>query len=148
MGWPLPWPFRRHDSNTRHIWGYTFQWTPQHLTPESMHPLKFTYDELGEECLNRLDAISPPPNSSLPRNQSQKATDKEPPKRDLYALLRDHAGEDKKLNELWEEVNTIPEWVDWEQIARGQDVFYRYAGPALTAVSSSLSSLLILTPHS
>jgi hypothetical protein len=28
-------------------------------------------------------------------------------------LLRDHAEEDPKLNELWTEINTVPEWVDW-----------------------------------
>jgi hypothetical protein len=107
------------------------------MTAEEMHPLKYSYDVLGEECLNRLDAISPPTTGELPRSRSRtpgKASAEPPPKRDLYALLRDHAPEDEKLGELWEEVNTIPDWVDWDQIARGQDVFYRYGGVALTAV--------------
>ena len=107
------------------------------MSPEEMHPLKFSYDVLGEACLNRLDAISPPASGELPRNQSRtsaKEGKEEPPKRDLYALLRDHASEDEDLKQLWEEVNTIPDWVDWEQIARGQEVFYRYGGVALTAV--------------
>jgi hypothetical protein len=102
-----------------------------------MHPLKYSYDVLAEECLNRLDAISPPATGELPRSRSRVPTKEKAehaPKRDLYALLRDHASEDEKLGELWEEVNTIPEWVDWDQIARGQDVFYRYGGVALTAV--------------
>lgn len=123
----IPNPFRHHNANTRHCWGYTFQWTPLHLPEEALHPLKFSYDVLGEECLNRLDAISPPSNSDLPK---QKVA------RDLYALLRDNAASDGKLGELWEQVNTVPEWVDWAQIERGQDVFYRYGGVALTAVSS------------
>jgi hypothetical protein len=98
------------------------------MTPEELHPLKYSYDVLGEECLNRLDRISPPITGELPRNRSrtQAKVDGDPPaKRDLYALLREHAPEDEKLGELWAEVNTIPEWVDWDQIARGQDVFYR-----------------------
>lgn len=99
------------------------------MTEQEMHPLKFTYDVLGEECLNRLDEISPPVTVELPRNAS-----KEKVNRDLYALLRDNASKDEKLAELWTQVNTIPEWVDWEQIERGQDVFYRYGGVALTAV--------------
>jgi hypothetical protein len=41
---------------------------------------------------------------------------KQVPKRDLYALLRDHASDDEKLGELWNEVNTVPHWVDWDQI--------------------------------
>ena len=135
---PWPNPFKRADENTRHIWGYTFQWSPLHMTPEEMHPLKFTYDKVAEDALNALDRISPPATGELPRNQSRvptKANAAPPPKRDLYALLRDHHAEDPALAALWEEVNTIPDWVDWDQIARGQDVFYRYGGVALTAVS-------------
>ncbi|KAB8294888.1 hypothetical protein EYC80_006848 [Monilinia laxa] len=136
MAWPNP--FRRNDENTRHVWGYTFQWTPEHLTEEQMHPMKFSYDVLAEECLNRLDKISPPTSGELPRNQSRfpnRKESEERPKRDLYALLRDHSFEDEKLGKLWEEVNTIPDWVDWDQIGRGQDVFYRYGGAALTGLA-------------
>lgn len=56
------------------------------------------------------------------------------PARDLYALLEDHADEDPKLKLLWAQVNTVPEWVDWEQIKRGQEVFYRYGLPILNVV--------------
>ena len=55
--------------------------------------------------------------------------------RDLYALLRDNADKDPKLKQLWDEVNTVPEWVDWEQIRRGQDVFYRYGGANFTGLA-------------
>lgn len=125
----IPNPFRRRDANTRRCWGYTFQWTPGHMTEEQMHPLKFSYDVLGEECLNILDEISPPVRMELPRSQGKMKVD-----RDLYAILRDNRSEHEKLAELWQQVNTIPDWVDWEQIARGQDVFYRYGGLALTGV--------------
>ena len=57
MAWPNP--FRKHDENTRNVWGYTFQWTPNHFTEEEMHPLKYSYDVLAEEALNKLDEISP-----------------------------------------------------------------------------------------
>lgn len=128
--------FGRVDENARHVWGYTFQWTPQHMTKEQMYPLKYSYDTLGEEALNRLDKISPARDAALPRNQPRSPSEKDntAPKRDLYALLRDHASEDEVLGKLWDEVNTIPSWVDWDQIARGQNVFYRYGGAALTAV--------------
>jgi len=101
--------------------------------------MKFSYDRLGEAALDRLNEISPPPRSALPRNstkyaeaapsseRSVEAVDS-PPKRDLYILLRDNADKDETLAKLWKEVNTVPEWVDWDQIARGQDVFYRYGG--------------------
>ena len=105
--------------------------------------MKYSYDVLGEEALNSLDMISPPLSNELPRNQSrapgQKGETK--PKRDLYALLKGYHTQDPKLEELWKEVNAIPDWVDWEQISRGQEVFYRYGGVALTAVSSQSPSL-------
>ena len=136
MAWPNP--FRRKDENTRSKWGYTFQWTPNHLSEEQLNPMKYSYDVLGEECLNRLDEISPPVSVELPRNQSRtsKETNTIQPKRDLYALIRDqrHKAGNEKLLEIWNEVNDIPDWVDWDQIARGQEVFYRYAGVALTSV--------------
>ena len=134
-------------ANSDRYWGHTFELTSDHLTLEEVQPLKHSYDVLGEECLERLNEISPPPRSALPRNNSQasqkpnnpaveegKAAEKEP-QRDLYALLRDNASKDPKLNELWTEVNTIPPWVDWDQIARGQDVFYRYGGAAFTGLA-------------
>ncbi|KAI4926618.1 hypothetical protein J4E85_006912 [Alternaria conjuncta] len=140
--------FQRRTANTKDCWGYRFEWTPEHLTPEQMKPMKFSYDVLAEECLDRLNAISPPHKGALPRNDSNRAAlssvpgteeeKKEPlpvPKRDLYALLEENHNSDPKLAELWREVHTVPDWVDWEQIARGQDVFYRYGGPALTGLT-------------
>lgn len=103
-----------------------------------MHPLKFSYDTLGEKCYERLNEISPPSNKNLPRNNSQFTQDvKQDEKkahRDLYALFKEHH-DDQILTKLWNEVNTIPEWVDWDQIARGQDVFYRYGGANLTGLA-------------
>ncbi|KAF2708391.1 hypothetical protein K504DRAFT_482789 [Pleomassaria siparia CBS 279.74] len=140
-------PLRKKTENTRECWGYEFEWTDDHLTVEQSEKLKNSYDVLGEECLDRLNAISPPEDSSLPRSNSQqqpspldKTTEEknEPlplPKRDLYALLKEHQATDPKLAQLWQEVNTVPSWVDWAQIERGQDVFYRYGGPALTGLT-------------
>ena len=151
MAWPNP--LRRRDENTRSCWGYTFQLTPEHLNPEQMHPLKFSYDRLGEEALKKLDVISPLSNVQTSHKDTQntgktnehqsehlnKAMKDEKPvaglKRDLYALLRDNASTDDVLNKLWSEANTIPSWVDWEKVARGQDVFYRYGGPAFTGLA-------------
>jgi hypothetical protein len=123
--------------------------TDEHLTPAQCAPLKRSYDELGERVLARLNEISPPPSKDLPRKQSQfsKAvpgelhTESDPgekpkvPQRDLYALLKEHAEHDDLLQQFWKEVNTVPDWVDWAQIERGQDVFYRYGGACLTGLA-------------
>lgn len=126
----------------RQIWGYDFVWTDDHINPDAKHPMKYTYDKLGEEALKRLDQISPPPLFSSARQAIEsKRTDKDsiqqppPPKRDLFALLRDNAAHDEVVGKLWEEVNYVPEWVNWEQIERGQKVFYRYAVGALTGLA-------------
>lgn len=108
--------------------------------------MKQSYDMLGEKALEKLDRISPPPSSGLPRslvrNEAKPAfnshgTGEQAPegKRDLYALLRQNAFNDEALGQLWVEVNTVPSWVCWDQIARGQDCFYRYGGPVLTGLA-------------
>ncbi|KAF2447066.1 hypothetical protein P171DRAFT_409430 [Karstenula rhodostoma CBS 690.94] len=139
-------PFRRRTENTRYCWGYEFEWTEGHLTDEKAKALKHSYDVLGEQCLDRLNEISPPTSGTLPRREDPPPTavtgtdeeekEKRPlPQRDLYVLLRDNHEADPKLHELWDEVNSVPPWVDWAQIKRGQDVFYRYGGPALTGLT-------------
>jgi len=105
-----------------------------------MYPLKFSYDVLGEKALERLNEISPTPRSVLPRSNSQARKNQDVKEeqnqahRDLFAILRDHK-DDPNLRELWTQVNTVPEWVDWEQVSRGQDVFYRYGGANLTGLA-------------
>lgn len=83
-----------------------------------------TYDSLADECVQILNKIPTGGDSNKPF------------KKDLYGLLKEHADEDPKLRQLWDEVNQVPEWVDWAQIQRGQEVFFRYALPILNVVSS------------
>lgn len=111
--------------------------------------MKHSYDQLADQALQRLDAISPPQKPRLPRTgteleaaakSSQDAPSKAenaaiPPARDLYLLLRDNADGDDILRQLWDEVNTVPDWVDWDQISRGQDVFYRYGSANITGLA-------------
>ena len=127
--------FSRWSSNWRNCWGYEFEWTPEHLTADQLRPLIFTYDVLGSEALDRLDQISPPPKPRISDQLPQEAGKK--PRRDLYEILKDNTDKDEKLRQLWEQVTTVPDWVDWDQIERGQNVFYRYGGPTIVAVSPS-----------
>lgn len=141
MSWPNP--LRKSDAHTRTVFGYTFQLTKHHLTPDQMDPMKQSYDMLGEQALERLDVISPPLRSAPRRNKDEakpalNPTGEHPPeegKRDLYILLRQNAVSDQVLGRLWAEVNTVPPWVCWDQIARGQDCFYRYGGPVLNGLA-------------
>ncbi|KAI9035818.1 oxygenase MpaB family protein [Aspergillus affinis] len=127
-------PTSKHDKgDIYHHWGYSFRWTDLHTSPEQLQPRMFTYDKLVDECLERLDEISPP--KSAPRSASGPPEASKGPKRDLYSLLEEHAKEDPKLDQLWTEINTVPEWVDWDQIKRGQEVFFRYGLPILNVLS-------------
>ncbi|KAI0973129.1 hypothetical protein F4678DRAFT_428021 [Xylaria arbuscula] len=57
------------------------------------------------------------------------------PRRDLYESIQEYASKDEKIGRLWNEVNTVPAWVDWDQIERGQRVFFRYGGPAINTLT-------------
>ncbi|KAL7624018.1 hypothetical protein AAE478_005575 [Parahypoxylon ruwenzoriense] len=128
----------RHIDNYgwREQWGMKFKWTPEHPTPEGLMPLIHTYDTVATEAVERLDEISPPSYAvELYKHGGVRLYPGKRMKRDLYDLLRQHATSNEKVRSLWSEVNTVPDWVDWEQIEKGQRVFYRYGGPAITAVS-------------
>ena len=111
-----------------------------------MDPLKQSYDTLGEKAWEKLDSMSPQPPSTLLQNpfrfeadpaRELHGTDKKSSegKRDIYVLLQQNSLKDEALGQLWAEVNTVPSWVCWDQIARGQDCFYRYGGPVLTGLA-------------
>ena len=150
-------------------YGFKFHWTPDHLTPEQMRPLMFTYDVLATDALEVFDNLPSSPSSSLdsskqettasadsapenlsaaaqpPNEKGQQHNHHQPPKkpphsRDLYSLLSTHHPTNQTLSSLWTQVHTIPPWVDWAQIARGQQVFYRYAIPSV--ISLTFQSLL------
>ena len=136
--------FGRRDETTCTVWGYTFQETSEHPSKQDTAAMKTSYDTLGEKVLDRLNTLYPPKSSTQDVVEAQEksaagidipSADSKPHKRDLYLLLRDHALEDEVLERFWTEVNKVPPWVCWNQIERGQEVFYRYGGPALTGLA-------------
>ena len=100
-------------------WNYSFRWTEKHLSPLQLNPLRYTYDELGAAALEKLQNISA-------QNDSAKDMRKAGERLDLYAVLRENHETDPVLQKFWGELHTVPEWVDWEQIARGQKFFCTY----------------------
>lgn len=108
------------------ICGHDFIWTAQHPQIAGIQELLYTYDKLATDSLDILDGISPP-NSKDGRKCPMS-------QRDLYSLLQEHHGKNETLNALWTEINTIPEWVDWERIERGQKLVYQYHGQMLLGV--------------
>ncbi|KAL6855323.1 hypothetical protein ACO1O0_006464 [Amphichorda felina] len=115
--------YNQEPGTPGHVWGYDFMWTNMHPKVEDVQTLLYTYDDLAVDALNRIDSISPPgPKDGRRCPMSQ---------RDLYALLKEHASSDEVLGKLWKQVTDIPDWVDWEQIERGQKVVYQYHGQML-----------------
>ena len=112
-------PFRVHTSSTKNAWDYVFDLTPSHPSQERMDDMKHTYDEIGERAYIRLSELR---SSTGVDAQGEK----QPNKSDLYHQLIENAPSDQVLSTFWHRVNHVPSWVDWEQIARGQDCFYRY----------------------
>lgn len=92
-------------------WSHKFIRTDHHLDPGTMRDLRHDYDELGAKTLERLLNI---------RKEQNK-------KDELYELLEQYQDQDDTLSQFWRETRTVPEWVDWAQLARGQEFFYRYA---------------------
>ncbi|KAL6717476.1 hypothetical protein ACLMJK_005391 [Lecanora helva] len=134
----IPERWLKRSGNYRRAWGYSFHLTDDHLTEDEMYPMKFSYDTLGEEAYTILNDLS---QLQLKGISGSGVSSKEPggkstdSNRDLYILLRDNADANETLSKLWNEVKRVPPWVDWAQIARGQDVFYRYGGPILTGLA-------------
>lgn len=123
------------DPNDMTVYGYKIKWGPLHHSPEDLHRLIHTYDTVASEAVERLDELVPPAPVAPRKNIEETVEPKDIKKhRDLYKLVQEHAKTDEKVGKLWDEINTVPEWVDWESIERGQKVFWRYGGPALTAV--------------
>lgn len=126
-------------------WGERFYWTPKHHKPKDLQKLIHKYDVVASEALERLDEIVPPPYAHKPAqvNVEEKNIEgglkpdgEKKERRDLYELMAKYADKDEKIGRLWTEIHTVPEWVSWEQIERGQKVFWRYGGPSLTTVSN------------
>ena len=103
-------------------WGYVFKWTPEHIPAAEIAAQKKQYDELGSAALERLLEIGNAQTASA--GEKGAAAPRRP---DLYATLKEHHGDDAVLRRFWEQTHAVPDWVDWEQLRRGQRVFYRYS---------------------
>ncbi|KAI1428736.1 hypothetical protein F5Y12DRAFT_628980 [Xylaria sp. FL1777] len=128
------------EGTWQEYWGVRFKWTSRHLTPEQLKPLIHSYDKVATEAVERIHEIMAPPNiESSSRNEETRRTTKtdgeRKPRWDMYELIQEYASKDEKIGKLWNEVNTVPEWVDWDQIERGQKIFFRYGGPAISTLT-------------
>jgi hypothetical protein len=109
-----------------------------------MEPLRHQMDSLASDCVEPLSELAAAAAAEEAEGVSiTDASEKQPStgkpdllKTDMYALLRDNHNKNEALEALWKQVTTIPDWVDWDQIDRGQRVYYRYGQPMTIAVGS------------
>lgn len=118
----------KKNENHRERWGYSFQWTDKHLPREEIDILRAHYDELGSAALERLQAIVAQTKVDTTTAGAHPST-----KPDLYTVLSEHHKEDEILEKFWDELHSVPEWVDWKQLERAQKFFARYAVANSTA---------------
>jgi hypothetical protein len=53
-------------------------------------------------------------------------------KHDLFDILQAGTKTDPVLAQFWSDVNSVPDWVHWPQLERGQRVFHRYILASIT----------------
>ncbi len=112
-------------------WGYVFRWTEDHIGKEESDTLRSSHDKLGSAAYEKLKDIIAQITAS--ENEQGISTHNHHAV-DFYTILRDHHREDATLDELWNELNSVPEWVNWKQIERGQKFFARYAVANITSL--------------
>ena len=137
----IPNAFRSWSPTTQDAWAYVFDLTTSHPTRLEMNKLKHSIDTVGEAAFARLsDLRRQEQQRSRKESEALSRENDEPGATDTYHQLKRYAHFDANLRKLWDCMNLVPAWVDWEQIARGQDVFYRY-GPSFL-IGLAFQSLL------
>lgn len=112
-------------------WDYQISLNDHHLSDEEYESLMDSHDELGSAAHAKLTAIS---NDIQASSETKTPSTKLHHSTDLYSVLRDHHQQDEVLQKLWDELYSVPDWVDWEQIERGQKFFARYALANITGL--------------
>ncbi|CCG84036.1 protein of unknown function [Taphrina deformans PYCC 5710] len=100
------------------LWNIEFRWTELHQNPSQLASMRHSVDQLADAAFRELALV--------PKQAAYEALEAAIDSKDVARYPNCH--------KLWHQVHTVPEWVDFEQIRRGQDVFFRYAGAAFTGL--------------
>ncbi|KAG0340245.1 hypothetical protein BG004_006490 [Podila humilis] len=92
-------------------WDYDIMWSTKHFRASQLEPLRQIGDVLADNALAALDIK---------------------PGQDALVAMREYTSRpvEEQLSDaprkLLEQLMTVPEWVDWEKVKRGQDVYWKY----------------------
>ncbi|KAG0214789.1 hypothetical protein BGX28_001424 [Mortierella sp. GBA30] len=92
-------------------WDYDIMWTENHLPASRLEPLRSLGDTLADDAMEALHI-----NAGEDALQALLA----------YTARPEHEQSSPAPRELLKQVVTIPDWVDWNQLQRGQQVYWRY----------------------
>ncbi|KAF9580467.1 hypothetical protein BGW38_002883 [Lunasporangiospora selenospora] len=113
-----------------YFYGEDIIWTKHHLRPSQLEPLRKIGDDLSDNALEAL---------KIKRDD------------DVYDALMDYVSKPESEQEssaprlLLEEMTRVPDWVDWDQVYRGQQVFWKYFPPiTIILVYNSIINALAL----
>ncbi|CAI6099302.1 unnamed protein product [Clonostachys chloroleuca] len=112
----------RTNGESVNWYGFKFSWTPYHQMPDELSHYLYTFDHLSAQALDALDSLCPSSRKDNPHSK------------DTFNILKECAHEDPHVRELLQEIHTVPHWIDWDQIERGQRVLWRYALPSITCL--------------
>ncbi|KAK5821064.1 hypothetical protein F5H01DRAFT_412209 [Linnemannia elongata] len=93
------------------FWDYDIMWTEMHLPASRLEPLRKIGDPLADNALEVLKV-----------KQGE----------DAFRALIAYVSQPEEKQEssaprlLMQQLMTVPEWVNWEQVKRGQEVYWRY----------------------
>ena len=99
-------------------YGLTFFWSPLHRTSQQLNVLRALGDKYADPAL--LDMRLGPLGDPLECFQTAGAAG--------TAGTAGTGEAEGPIARLYNQLTTVPSWVDWDQIRRGQNVFIRYAG--------------------
>jgi hypothetical protein len=116
----------------RTVGNYSFHWTKEHTTKEKTDPLRFEHDELGAATVNIIQKIH------QRKQEAQKQRGEQIERLDMFATLKANRHHNETLEEFWTQVNTVPDWVNWEQLERGQRFFATHWEASLASRSRDL----------
>eukprot|EP00002_Diphylleia_rotans_P024990 TRINITY_DN4935_c0_g1_i2.p1 TRINITY_DN4935_c0_g1~~TRINITY_DN4935_c0_g1_i2.p1 ORF type:complete len:382 (+),score=56.56 TRINITY_DN4935_c0_g1_i2:82-1227(+) len=85
--------------------GVTMKWTDQHMKGKELEPWRLIGDPLADSVVAEL---------------KPGAGD------DLLERILSRSSQSKACDDLYTQITTVPSWVDWDSIARGQYVFHKY----------------------
>ncbi|GJJ68132.1 hypothetical protein EMPS_00478 [Entomortierella parvispora] len=94
------------------FWDYDVMWTEDHIPASRLEPLRKIGDVLAD---NAFEALQVKPGA------------------DALTALRAYVARPECEQEspaprlLMDQLMTVPDWVDWDKVRRGQDVYWRYS---------------------